>query len=355
VGNSASLELKIQHLLKSGQSPAEAASALLSEVSKEDYFSSDREHLGELRTLGRFCLMAGELPKLLEFLLRQLEVQRTIPWEIFVEALFRSSAAIPEKLKKSIVKGAERQNAFNDLTLVHHLDYFDERIIVARKQRTLDAKQSVENKKAHLFEELQLMRNQRLEDPQDAHLKKMDRMFPNDSEVKNLLEAHREKKIQQSLKKKRARAWTRPFAENNPDARTESALAAIEASMESLLEKDPELAIDFSISHLMWENHRSALRFLEKSPESAARGWLKAHLLLSSRRFLDLLQHLSDIELRESANPEVAFEATYLRSQAHWGLGDKTLALELMERLLEQRPDYRAGSSLLAEWKEYFP
>jgi hypothetical protein len=354
VGNSASLELEIQHLLKSGQSPPEVAKKLIHQLSADDYLAAEKDHLPELQTLGRFCLKAGELPLLLQFLARELKARRRIPWDIFVEALFGACAAVPEDFKKSIVKGAEKQKAFLELTLVHHLDYFDERIVVARKLRAEELRKKAEKLKSHLLDELRLMKNQRLEEPQEAHLQKLDRLFPEDSEVKDLVEAHKEKRVLRALEKKSHRPWVRPFSEEPPDATTVETIAAINSSMEEILEKTPELALDFSISHLMWENHRSALRFLEKSPESAARGWLKAHLLLASRRFVDLLQQLPEIESRDFNNPEAAFEATYLRSQAHWGLGDRVLALELMERLLEQRPDYRSASSLLAEWKESF-
>ncbi len=348
MGNAASFELEIWQLFNQKKEVPAIAHALLAQARKSDL------SLKEIRTISQFVLSAGELPELLSFYNERIKNKQRIPWDYFVEALFQSCAAVPEDFKAAIIRGAESQDAFYELIQVHHLDYFDERIPALRKHRGAEAEKNAKQIKSDLVAELELMQNQKLEQPQVAQLQKLERFFPGDSEVKKLFEVHAEKKLLDSLEK-RPRLRERPLfpTQEFTDPTTEKALTAIEASMEEMLRQNPDMAMDFSISHLMWENHRSALRFLEKSPESVSRGWLRAHLLLAARRFVDLLNQLPEIEGLDHHNPDAAFEAIYFRAQAHWGLGDKIQAVELMETLLERRPEYRAGSSLLAEWKDH--
>lgn len=347
MGNTASFELEIAELFNQRKAVPDIAQELLAQA-RNNTLSFE-----EIRTISQFVLLSGELVSLLAFFNERIKNKKRVPWDYFVEALFQSCAAVPEGFKAAIIRGAESQDALFELMNVHHLDYFDERIPSMRKARGSEAEKKAQAIKAELLAELELMKNQKIEEPQAAQLRKLEKFFPGDDQVKQLFEVHEEKKIIESLEKRPKLRENLFIPTQEPsDPVVDKALSAIEMSMEEMLQQNPEMAMDFSISHLMWENHRSALRFLEKSPETVSRAWLRAHLLLAARRYVELLDQLPEIESIDHENPEAAFEAIYFRAQAHWGLGDRLQAVELMETLLERRPEYRAGSSLLAEWKD---
>jgi hypothetical protein len=142
-------------------------------------------------------------------------------------------------------------------------------------------------------------------------------------------------------------------------------LDQIEVAMRDLL-KDPSeeavaLAVDFAVSQLMWDNEDGAIHLLDQvlerlkknhSKETVPTDWLRAEILLRGRKFVSLLDHLTWLETAYADDPETVFSVQYLRAQALWGLNQKFVAIEIIEGLLQARPDYRTAHALLDQWKE---
>ena len=80
---------------------------------------------------------------------------------------------------------------------------------------------------------------------------------------------------------------------------------------------------------------------------------LKAEILFESGRFLDLLKHVEHIEKDLSISPESTYGAVYLKAQAYHGLGQKDLAIQMLESLSQIRPSYRSTEALLHQWRSF--
>lgn len=345
--NDLTIELEIQRSLLS-----EPSSALVVEALEKKYPWVNL-NLPELRSLSLFFLGLGQYPKLISGICQRLKAEKEIHWDIFCEALFKSSAVISRQLKQALIDGAEAQSAFNQLLRIPHLDYFDERILKLRANRGEELKTRLKNLRSQLFEEIEVLRSQGLLDQQLTRVQQLKKYFPDDSEAKKLeAELSEQKKLLRISQKPITRASSRPYIPiEKPDPLISAVIENIELSMDLWLQSNPELANDFSIGQLMWENHNSALRLLEKSEQSIATGWLKAHLLLSTRRFVELIDYLPQIQSLDINNPDATFEAIYFQAQALWGLGYNISAIEMLESLLLQRPNYRTASTLLSQWR----
>ena len=94
-----------------------------------------------------------------------------------------------------------------------------------------------------------------------------------------------------------------------------------------------------------------ALIFINDSPETSARDWLKAEILLEAHRYLDLLKHVEDLEKHHLNDSDSVYGATYLKALAYHGLGQTNLGLQLLEQIAHVHPNYRSTDALIIEWK----
>ena len=85
--------------------------------------------------------------------------------------------------------------------------------------------------------------------------------------------------------------------------------------------------------------------------ETSTRDWLHLDLLIYTRKFAESLSFIQDLDLKYHDDPLFYSTKIYYIAQCFWGLGDKNKAIELMENLIEIKPDYRLASSLLKEWR----
>ena len=104
---------------------------------------------------------------------------------------------------------------------------------------------------------------------------------------------------------------------------------------------------------MSFELYDLGLQLLNQAPETFAGEWLKAEILFESGRFLDLLKHVEHIEKNLSTSPESTYGAVYLKAQAYFGLGQKDIAIQMLESLSQIRPAYRSTEALLHQWRSF--
>lgn len=349
-----SLELEIQVLLKHYGQLDMAADALLKKYENESL------SLPEFETIATFLLHCGFCATLTDLMGRKLEQNQKIPWGHFVEALFLSSAAIEPEIKQALLSGAQEDGSLSHLARSHNLDHFDEKLPGQRVLRRKEFQARALGHRQDMLQELTLLKSQGLFEQEEKLLESMNKLFPSDLEVKKLREALNER-LALDFVAKRPKPKHHVFIPHYEprDAETQSLLDQIEVSMIQFLkqdlEKSSELANDFALAMLLWENHDAALRILDLCPKGdTTMDWLRSEVLLRARRFAEVLHHVTYLENAYSDDPDTIYSIQYLRAQALWGLNQRMTAIEILEGLVQVRPQYRSASALLDEWKEDF-
>lgn len=341
----ASLEIEIQLLLRTYQSADLVADQL---VKDKDWQRLSRS---EIEDICRFYLQSGFYASLAQLLVKNLRNNSFFPWPYFTEALLRSYPATEPDLKASIIAGAKDENSVSELARSHSLDHFEPSFAEVREERQRSIRSQWIQRRTDLFHELELLRTQGLFEQEEALLQRLLQMYPDDSEVQELLTLLKKRRALELFARRSAyKPKARPIDKLEPIE--QDILIAIERSQNEALADTPELAADFSISHWMWDNPEAALRIIEESGSSPALDWLYLELLLKSRHYVDILETLPGLELQYSMDPDTTWAAIYYRAQAMWGLQYKLQAIEMLESLVALQPDFRSAAILLEEWKD---
>jgi hypothetical protein len=342
------IEKHLQHLLLNEPHLEIAADQLIRKYSVEKTTESD------LQIISLFLIQCGFYSTLAAFLSNLLEQRATLPWGHFAEGLLQAGADIPEKLKAAMVQGAEAQGRISELARCHELDAFEPEMIHQRKARIENAQSSYQRRKQESIQEIETLKSQGLIEQEEELLEKIQRYYPNDQEVGKLIHDYRERKALGFLNQNNNRKprWIPLEIYEAVDPDDQKALDAITGSMNRFLKKHPHAVEDFVVAQMIWENFDAALQLIENAKNvSLSLIWLKIEAELKSRKYLELLSTLSQIEPKLASDPESTFAILYYRAQAYWGLGNKYQAIELLESIATSRPSYRSTAVLLNEWR----
>ncbi|GIL16547.1 MAG: hypothetical protein BroJett040_02980 [Oligoflexia bacterium] len=314
----------------------------------------------EFEILSVFFLRVGNYIKLNELLTRAVSRNLAIPWGHYCESIFSSTQIIPGQVKTALIEGATEQRQLHELSRSHFLDQFDESLPTKRKERReLQQKKHLEKKQEMLIQ-AETLRSQGLYENEGKLLERMRRFFPDDPEVAKQLNKRKQQLALGVLNDSQAVPETKKTRRKPPsrieklDPESLKILSTVLQRMNEALGEigDEELKKDFMIAHLMWENYEASLSFMPELENTQSAEWLRLELLLAARRYVDLLNELIIVESKWSKDPEATFGILYLRAQALWGLGQSVPALKILESIQAVRPNYRACSALLAEWRE---
>lgn len=350
--SSTSIELEIQVLLKHYGEADLAADALIKKYEKQ------KLSLSEFETISSFLLHARFYGTLTHFILRKLDDPSKIPWGHFLEALSRTVPAIDTNLQQALIEGAEEDRALTHLARSHALDRENPELPRQRTLRRSAFQERHRMKRQEILQELEVLKSQGLYSDEEKALTKLSQLFPEDTEVLTLKTALRERLALDIIAKRpSSQATTYIPAREEKDPETTAILKKIENSMHNFLDqekKDKEsMARNFAIAHMLWENEDAAVSFLDRiQNQTPADDWLRAELLLRGRRFLELLDLLVNLQQKYATDPEVVFSSNYLKAQALWGLNQRSQAIEILEGLMQARPQYRSAHALLDEWRE---
>ncbi len=346
------IELQIQALLEQLQSVELTADCLLKK------YENEKLNLSAFEALAIFLLHSGLFATLTDFILRKLDDGSKIPWAHFSEGLFLSAQSIEPEINEALIEGAEENFSLSHLSRTHFLDAFDSEIAKQRFARKEKFQARHQERKQQLLQEIELFRVENLTDEQDKRIRELEKRYPEALETQQLKRSMRENLAQQYL----ARPTKLPQDSKGnftriselPALKTEeekNLLFSISQTMAEHLKGGDGLANDFAVAQLTWDNEDAALELLENVPSNPDRSWIKADLLLRARRFAELLEHVQILEQELKADPETLFSAHYLKAQALWGLAQKGSAIQILEEMVEARPDYRSAQSLLNQWK----
>ena len=342
------IELEIYALLNEHGDPALVADKLIQNLeASEDTLTPEN-----LEGLSAFLWHCGFHATLLNFILRHLDDENfPIPWAYFLEAVHVLVPNVDEETRAALKEGILETEAQAEAGRARAMeDFFPDDLVWRRDRKYNLHKEHIKQKKNYL-DQLVTLRTQQLYEQEKKLLGFLQKLYPGDEEVLKELKEHKQRYALEILARRTpvARSYTIEESVLPPDQ--QESLTQILKAMKAEVEIAPELAYDFSIAAWMLDAYPEALELLDLAPESDAKNWFRLELLLLNRLFLELLQDLARVELHYAAEPETFFATAYLRAQAMWGLGQRHIAIEVLESLLSSQPHYRAGSSLLAIWR----
>ncbi len=301
-------------------------------------------------TLCRFLSQAKAYPAIINFVFKHWNNKHfIIPWPYFMKAL---ESRLTIDLAEILWEAISETKGFTQACRSASLDQFYPPMVDKRKLRRQNLIQNIQKQREEIEEELSTLHDRQLFEREKAVLRRLLRMYPNDPELLKKTSNLRERSALEVIAKhaplRRTIIWD--DEKNNPEIEK-----AAESWSHCLLEaaaRTPESVYELSIAAFMMGLFETSLKILNLETDQTKDLWFRLEVLLQSRRYLELLNQLAQVEMHFSMDPETFFATAYLRAQAMWGMGQKQIAVEVMESLLKARPGYRLGLSLISQWRD---
>jgi hypothetical protein len=349
-----SLEIEIHNLFQEGSSIDYVCQELLNKYEKSETLSSS-----EIEGLSHFLISCGRLDQLQKLYTRCLKKSKLsqFPIGFLVEALKAQNIELTED-DINIIEYVIAQQLNEPTALYSEVILSFSTVALQAAQQIPEAYQKDRaTLKTKLIEQLNQNRMYQLIEQEESVLNQLIKLFPNDMDVGLLKQAHLEKKADDILSKvvtQRKLVKTKSGSiMNDPESAifVQDIIKNIHELMTKIQLQNPEQLYNLAILTFQFELFELTLKILDLAPKTVARDWLKAEALLESNRYLDLLKLIESLENEGAAQSEVIFGATYLKALAYFGLGQKEIAIQLLESLAMTVPSYRSTEALLHEWK----
>ncbi|MGZ3746379.1 MAG: hypothetical protein ACXWRE_03455 [Pseudobdellovibrionaceae bacterium] len=346
---SLSLELEIKTLLEEFHDPEIVAEKLIQLF--EDY--SDEWSENSVVELSRFLLSCNLYKQLIRFCLKHLNTKKfMIPWPYFIQAVALGVPDLDEDILQFILLGIDEEKAQEQACRGKDSERLIKNALHWKNEYKRKREKNTRELKRKMFDELLTLRTQQLFEQEKILLGRMQKMFPGDQDVVEEISKHKERYALDILSRRsplRRRSTRTQEASPSPEI-----LALTEVLRESLLESikiSPEMTFDFAVAAYMLDEPQISLSLLETMTLTLKQKWFYLEVKLKCRHFLEVLTELGPLELQLAHEPETFFATAYLRAQAYWGLEKKHMAIEILEAILEARPNYRSSATLLDLWR----
>ena len=348
-----SLEIEIHSLFQEGASIEYVCRELIAKYEKNEVLSPS-----EVEGLCHFLMSSGHFDLLKEFLINCITKDKInfFPVGFFIE----SSVLMHDYLTDEIIDVAEsiiEKQDFESSSLQSQLvQTFSTKVAREKTEIQKNYLQDRLGKKTRLIEQLNHYRQHQLIDQEESVLQQLTKLYPQDLEVGLLKQAHLEKKADEILNRVISRkTLTRPKSGSQKTPENKDFIEDFEKNIikvsNEIYKTYPDQLYNLAILAFQFELYESCLKILDRAPRTNARDWLKAEALSEAGRFLDLLKLLENLEEEGSDNHELAFGVAYLKAIALHGLGQKDMAIKLLENIQQMVPFYRSSEALLQDWK----
>jgi hypothetical protein len=338
------IEQEIRALLNDYIDPS-----LVAEQLRKKY-RGERLSTEEARAIVQFFFKAHLYNDLVLFITDSLlHRNNNLPWDLFAETMGLTEGKVTQSLWEAFEKGAEEQNQSLILSMSHFSRKKNNKYRQLNQIRINELYQKIQAKKAEMFSDLATLRTQGMIEAEKEYLKKMQATFPGDPDVLRDFENQKERMAREVFDRYRSHKSIDPAPPLTTDE-IDFLKSYVEKTKDQWI-KRIDLSYEMAVALFMFESYEQVIEICLKLPSHPSRDWLLAEAYLQNKKYLELLEWLPELEIKYANDSELFFASSYLRSQALWGLGQQALALELIEALLLQRPDYRAANTLLAEWR----
>lgn len=349
-----SLELEISTLFQEGNTLESICNEIISKYEKSDVISPS-----EIESISHFLTLSGRVDLLFKLYLKCLRKDSIafFPWGSFTVAAqhFNRNVVdeISEVIEASLNDKKNYSNALKSPALINVLPSLSLQLNNLKTDFQTERLQI----KTKLIAQLNHNRLYQLIEQEEQTLHQLVKLFPLDTEVKLLHQAHLEKKADEILNRARAPIG-RGVSKKVFEIQNQETLEFIDKVEENLLTlasrlqtESPEQIYNMTLMALQLSLYDLSLTLVNMAPKTFASEWLKAEILFESTRYLDLLKHIEMIEQTMSSTPEATYGALYLKAQAYYGLGQKEIAIQLLETLASKVNSYRSTEALIHEWK----
>jgi hypothetical protein len=344
----ANLEREIRHLLNHGAQPQVVADELVQRW-RMNLFSEEEQD-----ALASFLLHAGCERQLLTEIERLLKSKSRIPWMHFIAALSRAGLQLSETQIGFLKDALREQSAWYEFAAWPPAAKIDIDFELAHRECLDKNEDEISNNRMMLMDQVQFFRSQRMHEEEAQALKKLQSLFPDDSEFRLSEEDLAERWARDVLANYSSRSgeFDEAVFERNENAQPEvrSAREVLTDRSLEIAKAKPENAYDLAVMFLFMESYAQALAVLEHAPASTKKDWLRVELLLKAREYALALDETNRLESTYAGDPESTFAAIYGRARALWGLGQAAMAVELIRSIVNVRPNYKSARSLLADW-----
>lgn len=272
----------------------------------------------------------------------------------FLYALVKAFPSIDEDLKEIILtslNSSESEQYWIESASTKVADKVFPEIKNYRKKIKSFNQTRYEKRKAELIQKFILFQSQQLTEPAKKLIRRLEKTYPKDEEIKKLSHAYNEIDAQAVFDKYKFKDRSiikKP--KNDPDV--EQVKNNLEKNLIQDFEKYKENYQDLVILCLQIESHETALALIRPFQSELKSVWLFIEVLIKNNRYLEVLNILPIVEKALAHEAETFFATTYCRAICYWGLGEKNNALEALEGLISSHPNYRASEILLEEWRK---
>ncbi len=338
------MELEIRQLLQDLGDPDLVADALLKRSEQVELTPEDQ------KSIAAFLFEGGYYPSLMMFLTKDL-TRSTILWNFLGEGVGAVTSRLDPELIKALEEGAKEKNALSELCWTGGMDGYIKTAENYRQQGRDLRIQGFLDRRRKLLDDIDFLKSQNLLDRERSLLEELAHVFPQEKAQDTLFADWKERKSFDVLGRKPSRPVYKKVIETPHSPEIREALEMIHASCLEVLEDTPDMAMDFCMMMLWFEDFERATYFLLRTPHSPARNWFQVELLLRQRKAVEALGLITETELITASDPETPFVAAYYRAQALWQMEQKDRAVHILEGLIDSRPQYRLASSLLSVWR----
>jgi hypothetical protein len=341
------LESAIRELLLLGKDSAAVADRIVERLKEHTAGRSER------RAFLNYLIQCGRYQEAYILIGHWMSSRERIPWTEFCYLLKISGYKPSKEFLNYFFKAMDEVDTKDSVEIFQAWSALDERFAVLEQTYLATLRKESEENQRLLFEKLEFFRTNRMVKEEEKLLRDLLLRFPENTELKNSLKSF-ESRWAHNLISERARNLTEDhwLSEAGKPAKdlTEVAQHLLQV-MQEHVSVSQHLAYDFSVGLYVMELYSHAAILIREAPESLASDWFRIEVMLKSRRYLECLEELNEVEIKYAADPETSFAATYLRAQVLHGLGQKGHAVELLKSLVHIRPHYRSASSLITEWE----
>ncbi|MBX3021946.1 MAG: hypothetical protein KF799_09745 [Bdellovibrionales bacterium] len=344
-------ELELRRILKKRQTGNKFTGALIKKILDESLPWEEK------RAFWHFLFNSGRIEILAHTLTQALKGKARIPFDLFVQICTHAGLKPKSTVVASVLKGARKQAATDELIGPRGWDRFDTRFQQIRthllKQKTSEQKHF----KDGLLEKFEFLQSQRMTEQAGRVLRRMVELYPEDIQFRKLKDNFEEQWARDVLSTHMAALSSEKLDRTltAPSTSDQEMLKCFATEGEKISLEHREFAADLAIGFWFLEDYSKALESLAWAAPSLASDWMKAELLFESRRFIECIELLNVLEVKYIEDPESTFSVSYLRAQCLYLCGQQAAGLEMLQSIARVRPNYRSASALILQWTEGAP
>lgn len=340
------VEKEIQKLLRQHKDIQNLGQELVAWAEKQYVLNKE-----DIESLANF-LLKNELHKtLMDWLGKNISNPKfEIPWPQMLESIGLSHKDVPADFVTDLREGMREQQSFLESAKSRAFDENWEDLARWRERIPQKLTQDLQAKKDQMLFQISTFRTAHLPAQEKQLLLRLLKLFPSDHAVKSAFQDHRERYALDIVN----RAKDKRHLNLNPLSSAEDLQLqkSVAASVLEIAKANPELGVDLCIAAVSMEDYELAWSCLSLAPASKAKDWIAPELLLKLGRHLELIEYLKHLETHHPDDSDCFFATAYFRAQALYGLGNKNMAIEVLEALIDSNPEYRSATALLREWRQ---